>query len=74
MSGSVWVSPAEAAELLEVSPRTVLRSLQDDEQRAHEWGPEGTGWRYKPLTPRGQRTYYQLRRSAVMAKAGEPEQ
>ncbi|MFC5925797.1 hypothetical protein [Micromonospora vulcania] len=46
------------------------RSLADAEQRAREWGPEGTGWRYKPLSTRGT---YQLRRSAVLAKAGEPE-
>lgn len=67
----MWVSPAEAAALLEVSPRTVQRSLQDEEQRAREWGAEGSGWRYKPLSTRGA---YQLRRSAVLAKAGEPEQ
>ncbi|MBM0275076.1 hypothetical protein [Micromonospora tarensis] len=71
MSGSVWISPAEAAELLEISARTVQRSLQDEDQRLREWGAEGTGWRYKPLSTRGA---YQLRRSAVMAKAGEPEQ
>ncbi|GAB3942827.1 hypothetical protein GCM10027614_30560 [Micromonospora vulcania] len=53
-----------------VHPRTVQRSLADAEQRAREWGPEGTGWRYKPLSTRGT---YQLRRSAVLAKAGEPE-
>lgn len=70
MSSSTWVSPAEAAELLEVSPRTVQRSLQDEEQRAREWGAEGTGWRYKPLSTRGQ---YQLRRTTVLAKASRPE-
>ncbi|MCX5066879.1 hypothetical protein OOJ91_13590 [Micromonospora lupini] len=70
MSSSVWVSPAEAAKLLEISPRQVQRSLQDEEQRTQEWGAEGTGWRYKPLSTRGA---YQLRRSAVMKKAGEPE-
>lgn len=66
----MWVSPAEAAELLEISARTVQRSLQDAEQRDREWGAEGTGWRYKPLSTRGA---YQLRRSTVMAKAGQPE-
>lgn len=66
----MWVSPAEAAKLLEISLRQVQRSLKDEEQRTSEWGAEGTGWRYKPLSTRGA---YQLRRSAVMAKAGEPE-
>ncbi|CCH20629.1 hypothetical protein MILUP08_45513 [Micromonospora lupini str. Lupac 08] len=51
--------------------RQVQRSLQDEEQRAREWGAEGEGWRYKPLSTRGA---YQLRRSTVMSKAGEPEQ
>ncbi|MEU5945157.1 hypothetical protein ABZ793_06290 [Micromonospora sp. NPDC047465] len=70
MSSSVWISPREAADLLEVSERTVQRSLQDEGQRAREWGAEGEGWRYKPLSTRGA---YQLRRSAVLAKAGQPE-
>ncbi|MEU4777449.1 hypothetical protein [Micromonospora sp. NPDC023633] len=70
MSSSVWISPKEAAELLEVSERTVQRSLQDPDQRAREWGGEGEGWRFKPLSTRGA---YQLRRSAVERKAGQPE-
>ncbi|TDB82601.1 hypothetical protein E1091_18690 [Micromonospora fluostatini] len=71
MNSSVWISPREAAELLEVSERTVQRSLQDEEQRAREWGAEGEGWRHKPLSTRG---LYQLRRSVVERKAGRPEQ
>lgn len=67
----MWISPAEAAELLEISARTVQRSLQDEDQRDREWGAEGAGWRYKPLSTRGA---YQLRRSTVMKKAGAPEQ
>ncbi|QLQ38015.1 hypothetical protein [Micromonospora robiginosa] len=64
------MSPAEAAELLEVSPRHVQRSLQDEAQRLEEWGEEGQGWRYKPLSTR--RTY-QLRRTWVERKAGPAE-
>jgi hypothetical protein len=60
------MSVREAAELLEVSARHVLRSLQDEEQRAEEWGAEGTGWRHKPLSTR---RIYQLRRATVEAKA-----
>ncbi|MGX4657126.1 hypothetical protein ACWCHM_26255 [Micromonospora sp. SCSIO 07396] len=69
MSGE-WMSVTEAAAALEVSTRTVQRSLADEEQRAEEWGDEGTGWRYKPLSRRG---IYQLRRSAVLRKAGQPD-
>ncbi|MGC4769180.1 hypothetical protein ACLQ25_09395 [Micromonospora sp. DT44] len=68
---SDWMSVRETADALEVSDRTVQRSLADDEQRAEEWGDEGDGWRYKPLSRRG---IYQLRRSLVMKKAGKPEQ
>ncbi|MFI1197671.1 hypothetical protein ACH4T9_31045 [Micromonospora sp. NPDC020750] len=71
MNSSVWISPKEAAELLEISERTVQRSLQDEDQRAREWGAEGEGWRYKPLSTRG---LYQLRRTVVERKAGRPEQ
>ncbi|MEW2442764.1 hypothetical protein [Micromonospora marina] len=70
MTGRTWLSAAEAAELLEVSERTVQRSLTDEEQRQAEWGDEGQGWRYKPLSTR--RTY-QLRRTWVERKAGPPE-
>lgn len=62
-----WMSVAEAAELLEVAPRTIQRSLGDEDRRAREWGGEGEGWRYKPLA---ERTIYQLRRSVVLRKAG----
>lgn len=65
-----WMSVTEAAAALEVSTRTVQRSLADEVQRGEEWGAEGAGWRYKPLSRRG---IYQLRRSAVLKKAGRPE-
>lgn len=68
--GSEWMSVAEAAEALEVSDRSVQRSLQDETRRAAEWGTEGEGWRYKPLSTRG---IYQLRRTWVRRKAGQPE-
>ncbi|MFG2059654.1 hypothetical protein ACGFI9_37150 [Micromonospora sp. NPDC048930] len=61
-----WMSPNEAAQLLGVSRATVLRSLSDPDRRLKEWGEPGTGWRHKPLSSRGD---YQLRRSAVEAKA-----
>lgn len=61
------MSVREAAAALEVSDRTVQRSLADTEHRAEEWGEEGQGWRYKPLSRRG---IYQLRRSWVTQKAG----
>lgn len=60
------MSPSEAARILGVSRATVVRSLTDPERRAAEWGKPGEGWRYKPLSLRGD---YQLRRSAVEAKA-----
>ncbi|MFF0721365.1 hypothetical protein [Micromonospora sp. NPDC003816] len=63
------MSVREAAAALEVSDRTVQRSLADEEQRAEEWGAEGEGWRYKPLSRRG---IYQLRRTEVLKKAGKP--
>jgi hypothetical protein len=62
-----WMSVAEAAQLLEVTPRTVQRSLSSDERRLREWGSENGGWRRKPLSDR---TIYQLRRSIVLQKAG----
>lgn len=63
-----WMSVAEAADVLEVTTRTVQRSLADDDRRSREWGTEGDGWRRKPLA---ERTIYQLRRSAVFRKAGK---
>lgn len=65
-----WMSVVEACAALEVSVRTVQRSLKNPQQRATEWGGEGQGWRYKPLSTRG---IYQLRRSWVKRKAGQPE-
>jgi len=62
------MSVREAADALEVSARTVQRSLADPEQREREWGAEGKGWRPKPLSTRG---IYQLRRSWVERKAGK---
>ncbi|GAB3856485.1 hypothetical protein GCM10029963_52940 [Micromonospora andamanensis] len=46
------------------------RSLANPDQRAREWGTEGSGWRHKPLSTRG---VYQLRRSVVLQKAGKVE-
>lgn len=63
------MSVAEAARLLEVTPRTVQRSLAED-RRDQEWGAESEGWRLKPLALR---TIYQLRRTAVLRKAGRKE-
>jgi hypothetical protein len=65
-----WMSVTEAAELLEVTARTVQRSLSSEERRTREWGAENEGWRHKPLA---ERTIYQLRRSAVLRKAGHKE-
>lgn len=65
-----WMSVAEAAQVLEVTARTVQRSLADDERREREWGNENDGWRRKPLA---ERTIYQLRRSAVLRKAGRTD-
>jgi hypothetical protein len=65
-----WLSVAEAANLLEVTARTVQRSLAEVDRRQREWGAEGEGWRYKPLA---ERTIYQLRRSVVLRKAGRDE-
>jgi hypothetical protein len=62
-----WMSVAEAAEVLEVTARTIQRSLADEERRTREWGAEGQGWRCKPVADR---KIYQLRRSVVFKKAG----
>lgn len=67
---SEWISGPEAAELLGVSRATVLRSLQDPDQRAKEWGVEGEGWRLKPLS---RRRIFQVNRSVVERKAGHTE-
>lgn len=61
-----WVSASDAARILGLHANTVRRSLADDEMRTHEWGAQGQGWRYKPLTRRRE---IQLRRSWVMRKA-----
>jgi predicted GIY-YIG superfamily endonuclease len=65
-----WLSLNAAAEVLEVTVRTIQRSLADDERRTREWGTEGQGWRHKPLA---ERTIYQLRRSVVFSKAGRQD-
>lgn len=65
-----WIGVTEAAELLDVAVRTVQRSLGDEARRTREWGPEGEGWRYKPLA---ERTIYQLRRTVVLRKAGKTD-
>ncbi len=64
MSAEDWISTREAADILDVSEATVYRSVKTPEVADREWG---TGnWRRKPLL---QRPRYQLRRSAVEAKA-----
>lgn len=65
-----WIGLTEAAQILEVTTRTVQRSLSDPDRRTREWGAENEGWRHKPLA---ERTIYQLRRSAVLRKAGHKE-
>jgi hypothetical protein len=65
-----WMSVAEAADVLEVTARTIQRSLADEERRTREWGAEGQGWRCKPVADR---KIYQLRRSVVFKKAGRDE-
>ena len=47
-----WISGEEAAEVIGVSRSTVYRSLKDETERAQQWGAEGEGWRYKPLSRR----------------------
>jgi hypothetical protein len=64
------MSVAEAAEVLEVTARTVQRSLADEGRRTREWGAENEGWRLKPLA---ERTIYQLRRNVVLRKAGHKD-
>lgn len=61
-----WISTAEAAAILEVHRQTVLRSLNDEQRRQEEWGDEGTGWRFKPLSGR---KIFQVRRDVAQAKA-----
>lgn len=66
----VWISPEEAAKILQgVSRTTVWRSLQDRERADRWWGPGN--WRRKPLTDRAE---YQVRRTRVLelAERGEP--
>jgi hypothetical protein len=66
-----WISGAEAAEILGVSPSTVYRSLADPGQRAEQWGTEGDGWRHKPLS---RRRVYQVsrQRAEAIAAGGDP--
>ena len=59
---SEWMSTREAARTLEVSERTVLRSLATREEADHWWGVDG--WREKPLS---RRRILQVRRSVVEA-------
>lgn len=64
-----WLGTKQAADRLEVSERTVLRSLATPAEANRWWGE--TGWREKPLS---RRRILQVRRSAVeaMASAGGP--
>lgn len=45
-----WITTGKAATILGVHRQTVLRSLNDEVRRRAEWGAEGDGWRYQPLT------------------------
>jgi hypothetical protein len=47
-----WISGGNAADILGVGRTTVYRSLHDPDERKRQWGEEGEGWRYKPLTRR----------------------
>lgn len=53
MSSEEWLTGPQAAKLLDVSRSTMLRTLSNPETREREWGSEGDGWRYKPLSTRG---------------------
>lgn len=62
------MSTKDAAKKLEVSERTVLRSLTTPEEATRWWGPDG--WREKPLS---RRRIVQVRRSVVESMgAGGP--
>lgn len=64
-----WISGAQAAEILGVSPSTVLRALQRAaEGEATPWGQQGVGWRHKPLSTRGA---FQVARSVAERIAAE---
>jgi hypothetical protein len=65
--GEEWMTGPKAADLLGVSRSTMLRTLRDPAAREREFGTEGEGWRFKPLSSRG---VIQVRRSAVEAKLG----
>jgi excisionase family DNA binding protein len=69
---SEWIGGGEAAEILGVGRTTVYRSLRDVELREQQWGREGEGWRYKPLT---RRRIFQVRRSRAekIAEAASSE-
>jgi len=65
VSGEEWLTGPQAARLLDVSRSTMLRTLKDPDARRREWGEEGEGWRYKPLSTRG---VIQVSRAFVDAK------
>ncbi len=65
---SDWISGETAAEILGVSRSTVYRSLTDEAARAQQWGTEGEGWRYKPLSLR--RIFQVSRRRAEQLARG----
>jgi transposase len=68
---SNWISGREAATLIGVSESTVYRSLAEPDVRAEQWGAEGVGWRYKPLS---RRRIFQVsrRRAEQLAQGGTP--
>jgi hypothetical protein len=65
-----WITGAEAAEILGVGRTTVYRSLNDPAERERQWGTEGEGWRYKPLTRR--RIFQVSRERARQLASGAP--
>jgi AraC-like DNA-binding protein len=61
-----WIGVKDAAEVLDVSVSTVLRSFKDQETADRQWGPGN--WRRKPLTPRRE---MQVRRSRAEELAAQ---
>lgn len=67
--GGAWLSTEEAAAWLDVSQSSVYRSLRDPGRRAAEWGEEGVGWRYMPLSTR---KIFQVSARRVLDMGGKP--
>jgi hypothetical protein len=65
-----WIGGQEAAEIIGVGRTTVYRSLLDPDERERQWGREGEGWRYKPLTRRKTFQVSRQRAEQLAAAAG----